>query len=112
MGLLLSVTSGGGDEEPIAEYMNHFMMITGIQSVGSVWATMGNIHGDEFPEEIRSQASELGKKLVRCWKDKITTPEFKERYQAFCNRMQALITYRRDEWPFEYQYWKKERGLQ
>ena len=46
------VTSGGGDEGPIAEYMNHFLMITGIQSVGSVWATMGSIFGDDFPEEI------------------------------------------------------------
>jgi multimeric flavodoxin WrbA len=105
------VTSGGGDEEPIAEYMNHFMMITGIQSVGSVWATMGNIQGDEFPEEIRSQALELGKKLVRYWKGKVTTPEFKEKYQAFHDRMQALITYRKDEWPFEYEYWKQNRGL-
>jgi multimeric flavodoxin WrbA len=33
------VTSGGGDEEPIGAYLNHFMMITGIQSAGSVWAT-------------------------------------------------------------------------
>lgn len=106
------VTSGGGDEEPIAEYMNHFLMITGIQSVGSVWATMGSIHGDQFPEDIRTQASELGKKLVRCWKDKFTTPEFKERYHAFCNRMRALITYRKDDWPFEYEYWKRKKGLQ
>lgn len=30
------VTSGGGDEEPMAEYINHFLIITGIRPVGSV----------------------------------------------------------------------------
>jgi len=44
------VTSGGGDEEPIAQYMNHFLLTTGIIPVGSVWATMGNMVGDDFPK--------------------------------------------------------------
>jgi multimeric flavodoxin WrbA len=105
------VTSGGGDEESIAEYMNHFLLITGIQSVGSVWATMGNIEGDKFPEEIRERALELGIKLVRHWREKVVTPAFKEKYPAFVERMKSLITYRKEEWPFEYEYWRRYRGL-
>jgi hypothetical protein len=105
------VTSGGGDEESIAEYMNHFLLITGIQSVGSVWATMGKIEGDKFPEEIRERALELGIKLVRHWREKVVTPAFKEKYPAFVERMKSLITYRKEEWPFEYEYWRRYRGL-
>ena len=73
------VTSGGGDEEPIADYMNHFMMITGIQSVGSVWATMGLIFGDKFPEDITTRALDLGKRLVTAWKNKDVFPEIQEK---------------------------------
>jgi len=105
------ITSGGGDEPPIADYMNHFMMTTGIIPVGSVWATMGNIYGDEFPEEIKSQAAELGKRLVDWWKNKKTTPEIDNKMAAFKERIRTLIQYRKEEWPFEYEYWQKNHGL-
>ena len=106
------VTSGGGDEEPIAEYMNHFLMITGIQSVGSVWATMGMIFGDDFPPEIASRALGLGNRLVLSWKNKESFPEIQERMAAFRERMRRLMEYRKEEWPYEYEYWKKHRGLE
>lgn len=106
------VTSGGGDEEPIAEYMNRFLVSTGVIPVGSVWATMGNIAGDGFPEEIRASARELGGKLAAAIRDK--PPADKEsalRMDAFRERMKRLMIWRRDEWPYEYEYWRKNRGL-
>jgi len=105
------VTSGGGDEEPIAGYMNHFMMIAGIQSVGSVWATMGLIFGDEFPEDIATRAIDLGKRLVAAWKSKEVFPEIQQKMDAFKERMRLLMEYRREEWPHEHEYWKKYWGL-
>lgn len=106
------VTSGGGDESPIAESMNHFMMITGIRPVGAVWATMGNIYENTFPEGIRNNAFELCKKLVLSWKDKVVFPESEKIIGQFKERMQQLILWRKEEWPYEYQYWKKHRGLE
>ena len=106
------VTSGGGDEEPIADYMNHFMMITGIQSVGSVWATMGLIFGDEFPEDIETRALDLGKRLVTAWKDKEVFPEIQEKMAAFKERMRQLMEYRKEEWSYEHDYWKQYWGLE
>ncbi|MEN6440711.1 MAG: NAD(P)H-dependent oxidoreductase [Syntrophobacter sp.] len=105
------VTSGGGDEPLIAEYMNHFLMITGIRPVGSVWATMGKITGDDFPDEVRSKALELGGRLVQFWKDKTVFPEIERRIFQFSERMRALVIYRKDDWPYEYEYWKKNRNL-
>ena len=105
------VTSGGGDEGPIAEYMNHFLMITGIQSVGSVWATMGLIFGDDFPDDITDRALALGKRLVEAWKKREAFPEIQEQMAAFKERMRQLMIYRKEEWPYEYEYWKEHWGL-
>ncbi|MBU1172034.1 MAG: flavodoxin family protein [Proteobacteria bacterium] len=99
------VTSGGGDEEPIASFMNHFLISTGIVPVGSVWATMGMIQGDEFPEDIQHKAFDLGRNLVDAFNRKIIPQDVKTRMDDFHQRMKNLIMYRKDEWPFEYDYW-------
>jgi multimeric flavodoxin WrbA len=103
------ITSGGGDEAPIADYMNHFLMTTGIVPVGAVWATMGMIQGDEFPAEIKQKAIALGAKLVTAWKAKEKPPEVDRTMRAFYQRMENLMHYRKEEWPYEYAYWV-ERG--
>ena len=105
------VTSGGGDEEPIADYLNHFLINTGTRPVGSVWATMGAIPGEDIPLDIKNQALELGKKLVQSWQTKVTSPEIEERLKEFQDRMRSLILYRKEEWPYEYEYWEKHRRL-
>jgi multimeric flavodoxin WrbA len=105
------VTSGGGDEETVAEVIDHFMITTGITPVGSVWATMGSIAGDEFPTEISEKAQALGRKLVHDWKNHILTHEIKARKAEFMERMRKLMIYRKNEWPSEYEYWKEHRGL-
>jgi len=105
------VTSGGGDEEPIADYMNHFLMTTGIVPVGSVWATMGSIAGKEFPDEIANKALDLGKRVVTACKNKEVPEDVAENMNAFYERMKRLISYRKDEWPHEYTYWKKHHTI-
>jgi multimeric flavodoxin WrbA len=105
------VTSGGGDEAPIADFMNHFLITTGIVPVGSVWATMGTIQGDEFPEEVRQKAFELGRSLVSAWENKTVAPDVAETMDAFHQRMKWLMTYRKTEWPYEYNYWVTHHGL-
>ncbi len=104
------VTSGGGDEKPIADYMNHFLVTTGITPVGSVWATMGASAGG-FTEDLKDEALELGKKLVRAWKNKTVLEEVERGRNEFKQRMQLLMLYRKEEWPYEWEYWQKHRGL-
>jgi multimeric flavodoxin WrbA len=106
------VTSGGGDEKELAAYMNHFLLTTGAIPVGAVWATMGKIHGPDFPKRIRDRAFALGRKLVRACETgaKASASDQKEsaRFRA---RMRSLVLWRKDEWPYEYEYWKKPHGL-
>lgn len=104
------VTSGGGDEEPIADFMNHFLITTGVVPVGSVWATMGMIQGDDFPEDIREKAFDLGRNMVEAWTKKIIPQDVKTRMDEFHQRMKYLMMYRKDEWPFEYNYWLEYHG--
>lgn len=105
------ITSGGGDEEPIAQFMNHFLITTGAIPVGAVWATMGGLVGEDFPEEILRQARELGKNLVRSWKERVVIPEAEQIRKSFGERMRRLMLYRKEDWPYEYEFWKKHRGL-
>lgn len=105
------VTSGGGDEQPIAEFMNHFLITTGVVPVGSVWATMGTLVGDEFPVEIQEQALPLGAKVVSAWQNKERPAEVDQSMRAFSQRMAYLMRYRKDQWPYEYAYWVEHRGL-
>ena len=105
------ITSGGGDEEPIARFMNHFLITTGITPVGSVWATLGATAGEDFPENIRRKALELGKNLVRSWKEKAVFSETEEVRKSFQERMRTLMLYRKEDWPYEYEFWKKHRRL-
>lgn len=105
------VTSGGGDEKAIADYMNHFLLTTGIRPVGSVWATMGRISGDGFPEEIRDKALRLGKRLCESWQTGRRDRRVEQRMEAFRERMRQLILYRKGDWPYEYAYWREHRSL-
>jgi multimeric flavodoxin WrbA len=105
------VTSGGGDEAPVAEYMNHFLMTTGIMPVGAVWATMGTLTGDDFPRDIRERALSLGERLVNAWKNKERPADTAKAMDAFHNRMKTLIQYRKEAWPYEYDYWVKHHWL-
>lgn len=105
------VTSGGGDERPITQSMNHFLITTGVIPVGSVWATMGTLAGEDFPEEILRQARELGKSLVRSWRGKVVIPEAEAVRKSFEERMRRLMLFRKEEWPYEYEFWKRKRTL-
>jgi multimeric flavodoxin WrbA len=105
------VTSGGGDEKPIAEYMNQFLISTGIHPVGSIWVTMGTLPDDVFTDAICKDAFALGEKLVKCWQQKKCFQRVEKKLAAFKERMRWLITYRKDEWPYEYNYWQKNKGV-
>jgi multimeric flavodoxin WrbA len=105
------VTSGGGDEKPIADYLNHFLAITGAVPVGSVWATMSKVHGKDFPEEVRKKAFALGERLVEAWQNKETAHQFEREASEFKERIRSLMLWRKEKWPYEYEYWKKHHGL-
>lgn len=106
------VTSGGGDDAPITEYMGRFMVSTGITPVGSVYAAMGGLQAGEFPDDLKDEARALGRKLVESCENKTSFPEIEEAQAEFKHRMQMLVTFRKDDWPYEYEYWQEHYGME
>jgi multimeric flavodoxin WrbA len=104
------VTSGGGDEEPIAKYMNHFMMTTGIVPAGSIWADMSSMDKGVFNTEVQEKARKTGREFVKAWRAGEVPAEMDVLRNAFRERMQALISYRKEDWPYEYRHWQEKMG--
>jgi multimeric flavodoxin WrbA len=102
------VTSGGGDEKPIADYMNHFLTITGAVPVGSVWASMSAMPEGSFTGRVKDDAFELGRKLVAAWRSGEVPSAVDSMRENFRERMLRLVQYRKQEWPFEYGYWEEK----
>ncbi len=105
------VTSGGEGDEPVAKYMNQFLIMTGAAPVGAVSANMSVMPAEDFTEELRERAWELGRKLVTAFCASEVPPEVEARRNAFRDRMRSLIAWKKEEWPYEYQYWKDGMGL-
>ncbi|MDA8086824.1 MAG: hypothetical protein M0Z75_09010, partial [Nitrospiraceae bacterium] len=103
-------TSGGGGEEAVTAYMNQFLIATGTVPVGAAGANMSAMPEGGFTEEVKDSALALGKELVLAWKEGGVPPEVAKRRDDFRRRMLSLIAYRKDEWPYEFQYWKTREG--
>ncbi len=72
---------------------------------------MGAISGDDFPKEIRTRAFDLGKKIVTDWEKKEKPESVAAEMDAFYQRMKRLMIFRKDQWPYEYDYWVRRRNL-
>jgi multimeric flavodoxin WrbA len=105
------VTSGGEDNEAVAGYMNRFLLMTGIQPIGSVSATMACMPNGEFTSAVREQARDLGERLMAAWQDKFSDPETEAEIKSIRDRMRQLIVWKKEEWPYEYGYWQEHHGL-
>jgi len=102
------VTSGGGDEWPIVQYLHHFLMVSGAVPVDAVWAAMGPTGPDtQVPEKNREQAFNSGRTLVRAWEEKRRFAMVEKVQDEHRKRMQELINWYQEEWPYEYAYWKE-----
>ena len=102
------VTSGGGDELPIIEYLNHFLINSGATPVDAVWAEMGTtLKNNKLDEKISEQAFIAGKNLVEAWKSKRRLATVERIQDAHRKRMRELIQYHQTDWVYEYNYWQE-----
>jgi multimeric flavodoxin WrbA len=104
------LTSGGGGDEPIAGYLDDFLIKVGIRPVGGVWTAMRGLDGKEFPADIAQKAFNLGEILVAAVRSKPKVKKVEKQMDACRERMQALVLYRKNEWPYEYQYWLEKQS--
>jgi len=97
-------TAGGSHAEEVADYLNTTLLNLGATTVGKVAVLVG-----ANPDAIvggEKQAKDLGRKLAEAVKTKRKDPAqeaiHKERKEYF----KRLISFNKDLWAHEYEYWK------
>jgi multimeric flavodoxin WrbA len=104
------VTSGGSGEEHILGYMNHFLLTTGAVPVGGVSAVMSAMPEGGFTPEVEKKAHALGKRVVSSWRERIVPARVEKERNEFRERMRDLMAWRKEEWPYEYNFWQKRKN--
>lgn len=101
-------TSGGGSDDEVLTYMARFVNSMGAVSVGGVGSPMAGIR--TFPDEMQlfSRARSLGLELCRCISEKQEFPEQTDFINQFKDRMSGLVSFMRQYWTFEYEFWSRK----
>ncbi|MBM3500172.1 MAG: hypothetical protein FJX74_16065 [Armatimonadetes bacterium] len=86
--------------------MLRFLRTLGCWTVGSVSAEAARLFADTTRAEVLVEAAGLGAELIAAAAGDRRFPEQQAEHDEFRGRMQQLVTFRREEWPYEYEYWQ------
>lgn len=101
-------TSGGGEDNEVLFYLERFVNTLGALSVGGVGSPTTGFRS--FPDEsaLFAKARRLGHDLCLSVREQKTSPEQQAFLHAFRQRMENLVSYMADDWPYEREYWQKK----
>jgi len=100
------VTSGGSESEQVEAYMLRFLRTLGCWTVGSVGSEAWKLADPAASATVLEAAASLGTRLVEAIEKKESYPDQVPERRAFSDRMKALVTARKEDWPFEYERWR------
>ena len=100
------VTSGGSGGEEVENYLLRFLRALGCWTVGSVSAEARQLEDERTRGPKYGEAAVLGARLVEAIRARAAFPDQENERHAFFQRMKELVGFRKDEWPYEYKYWK------
>jgi len=101
------VTSGGAGSEEVERYLLRFLRALGCRTVGSVGAEAWKLADEAERPQVLEMAASLGRRLAQAIESRETFPEQEEERRAFFDRMKQLMALRKEDWPFEYNYWQR-----
>ncbi len=102
------VTSGGGGEEQVQEYILAFLRNMGCWTVGGAGATAATLADPATRPAALQAAAKLGAELVQAIASGTTYPQQETQRSAFAQRMQQLVSARSNEWTYEADYWRSQ----
>jgi multimeric flavodoxin WrbA len=105
------VTSGGNGSEEVERYILRFLRALGCRTVGSMGTEAWQMADETARSTVFIQAEELGTRLLNAIRNREQFPEQDEERKAFFERMKTLINLRKNEWPYEYEYWKTGKAM-
>jgi multimeric flavodoxin WrbA len=94
-------TSGGSGGEEVLSYMERVVNSQGAQSVGGIGSPGAGPRMFPDQEALFEKARALGRELCVCVSEKRAFPEQDEGRLAFRARMQHLISFMGEYWPYE-----------
>ncbi|MCX6992352.1 MAG: flavodoxin family protein [Kiritimatiellaeota bacterium] len=103
--LAVVTTHGGGGGAQVQAYLQHYGNTVGAQCVGGVDAK-----SPLKPADIAAAAA-LGKALVAAIQAKQQYPDQIKIIESQKQYFRKLITLHKDDWPYEYQFWKNQDWL-
>ena len=101
-------TSGSGDYQMAIDYMNGVLMRLGCSIVGGVGGAVA-IPGSLQAAELSALA--LGRDLAQAITEQRQYPDQEPVHADMRERFQRLVTFRKDDWAWEYDYWKQQGWL-
>lgn len=99
------VTSGGGQDTAVLDYIRYYANICAAQYAGGI-SSRAPINGQKAKE-----AFNLGNKLLSDIREKKDFPEQIKAIEEFKGHFKNIIQTRKDDWVEEYQYWLKKGWL-
>jgi len=103
--LAVVTTSGGGGGAQVQTYLKNYGNTVGAQCVGGVDAK-----SPLKPADVAAAAA-LGKALVAAIQEKQQYPDQIKSIELQKQYFRKLITLRKDDWPYEYQFWRNQDWL-
>ena len=105
------VTSGGGESAEVETYILRFLRAMGCWTVGSVGIEAWRLGDEPMRSEALERAAGLGNELVAAISGKRTYSDQTAERRSMYERMKELVKSRKDQWTYEYNYWKSRTGL-
>jgi multimeric flavodoxin WrbA len=98
-------TSGGGGGADVQAFLENYSHTVGAQFVGGVHARA------PLKDEDVAAAKRLGADLVAAIASKKVYPDQIKIIEAWKKHFGAIIAFRKDDWPYEYNYWREKGWL-
>jgi multimeric flavodoxin WrbA len=100
------VTSGGPGSDEVEQYILRFLRSLGCWTVGSIGAEARDVADEKTRVKALAASRDLGKKLAEAVRNAETYPEQTQARQGFFQRMKMLVALHKEDWPYEYKFWK------
>jgi multimeric flavodoxin WrbA len=106
------VSSAGPVFETIEEYILSILGFLGCWQVGSAGAAVMQLEDEDERANVFAEVGALARKLVAAIQLKQPIAGQEQYRQQTFSMMQFMVSNKRNDWPYEYQYWKEHWGVE
>lgn len=106
------VSSAGPIFDTIEEYILSILGFLGCWKVGSAGAAVIQLEEKDERANVCVEVGRLARKLVAAIQSKQPIADQEEYREQTFSMMRYMVTNKRDEWQYEYQYWREHWGVE